>query len=412
MKRVLFIALCLLSVAMFADCINCPSGTTAPGAAAAPTTRFHGFTSESNKYDGVAPTCYTPTANTLNGHLQGINNKLCAVKSILDSLRSTNASQTARIDSIIAAMDSSDAGVEVRLDSIITALMQMYNTSIISSDSSISVTLSTNLLTRVNTYNVRVVDDSVAITSANGLSGTGQSYNPVKLGGTLTQNTTIDGDYDIGLNLRKLYISNKYDTISSTVLFSEYSKVMNKASDFVNDDYGNLFSTIREVKNGTWNMSSYQVKPCNTAIYTDLRMTSGATLLKTGDTSAISYGDLQNVDMGFQGQQTVGGHVTSMRNLTLYAPYKGANSVPFTVYRYISLALPDLNPTPNTTFIVPTDRYAIYQEGKTDKVVFMGVFMLPNLPVYASDGAAAADTAFPSGGAYLITGSTVLHIKP
>ena len=116
--------------------------------------------------------------------------------------------------------------------------------------------------------------------------------------------------------------------------------------------------------------------------------------------------------MGFQGQQTVGGHVTSMRNLTLSGPYKGANSVPFTVYRYISLALPDLNPTPNTTFIVPTDRYAIYQEGLTDKVVFKGVFMLPNLPVYASDGAAAADTAFPSGGAYLITGSTVLHIKP
>ena len=230
-------------------------------------------------------------------------------------------------------MDSSDAGVEVRLDSIITALMQMYNTSIISSDSSISVTLSTNSLTRVNTYNVRVVDDSVAITSANGLSGTGQSYNPVKLGGTLTQNTTIDGDYDIGLNPRKLYISNKYDTISSTVLFSEYSKVMNKASDFVNDDYGNQFSTIREVKNGTWNMSSYQVKPCNASIYTDLRMTSGATLLKTGDTSAIGYGDLQNVGMGFQGQQTVGGHVTSMRNLTLNGPYKGANSVPFTVYR-------------------------------------------------------------------------------
>ena len=122
---------------------------------------------------------------------------------------------------------------------------------------------------------------------------------------------------------------------------------MNKASDFASDDYGNKFSTIREVKNGTWNMSSYQVKPCNTVIYTDLRMTSGATLLKTGDTSATGFGDLENVGMGFQGQQTVGGHVTSMRNLTLSAPYKGANSVPFTVYRYVSLALQDLNPTPH-----------------------------------------------------------------
>lgn len=40
------------------------------------------------------------------------------------------------------------------------------------------------------------------------------------------------------------------------------------------------------------------------------------------------------------------------------------------------------------------------------------VALFATLPAYADDAAAAADGALPSKAAYLITGSTVLHIKP
>ena len=38
--------------------------------------------------------------------------------------------------------------------------------------------------------------------------------------------------------------------------------------------------------------------------------------------------------------------------------------------------------------------------------------IVSTIPVYASDAAAVADTNFPSGNFYTITGSTVIHVKP
>ena len=104
-----------------------------------------------------------------------------------------------------------------------------------------------------------------------------------------------------------------------------------------------------------------------------------------------------------------------MRNLTLSPIYKGANSVPYTVYRYVSLAISDLtqvNGIPSS-WIVPTVRYAIYQEGETDRVwLNSAIIVAPNLPIYADDAAAVADTAFPSGGLYKTTGSVTVRCKP
>ena len=155
-------------------------------------------------------------------------------------------------------------------------------------------------------------------------------------------------------------------------------------------------------------------KPTSNVLSTDLRLTSGATLLKTGDTSAISFGDVANTEMIFDAQNTTGGNITSMRNLTLYPIYKGSNSLPFTNYRYVSLAIADItqNNNANGKWIVPTKRFAIYQEGETDMNQFNGVMVLPNLPIYADDAAAVADTAFPSGGLYKTTGSVVVKCKP
>ena len=70
MKRLLFILAFIYTTAISAQCLNCPNGITAPGAGASPSVKFNGYTSEVKYYDGIKPTCYTPTANTLNGHLQ------------------------------------------------------------------------------------------------------------------------------------------------------------------------------------------------------------------------------------------------------------------------------------------------------------------------------------------------------
>ena len=236
MKRILFIVLSVYSIIGYSQCVNCPSGTTAPGAAASPTTRFNGYTSEVNKYDGTTPTCYTPTANTLNGHLQGINLKLCSIKSTLDSLRAYDANNTVRLDSIINAMDSSTIDIDVRLDSIILALGQFYNTVIVSSDNSLNVSVDT--IGNEVTYDLTVENDSVAVTTGNGMTGNGKPYNPIKLGGTVTENTTLTGDKDLNFNIRKGYFINKYDTIQSNLLLAEYTSKYNDLTDFVSGDVG------------------------------------------------------------------------------------------------------------------------------------------------------------------------------
>jgi len=395
------------------NCPTCPKGLTAPSSISSPQQGFNGYTSEVNKYDGTTQNCYSPTANTLNGHLKGINNALCDLQELIDSLSTVindnDSTALAGLDSLQVQVDS----ITSRLDSIVTALGQFYNTSVISSDSSLNV--SSSVTGDVITFNLSVDNDSIEIDSGNGLSGNGRNATPVKLGGTVTENTTLTGDKSLNFNIQQGYFYNKYDTIQNNLLLAEYTSKYNEASDFVIDDIGVRMTSIRDVRNGTWNLSSYEVKPTSNVLSTDLRLTSGATLLKTGDTTAISFGDVVNTEMIFDAQNTTGGHITSMRNLTLSPIFKGANTLPFTVYRYVSLVLNDLTQAGGDTaqWIVPTDRYAIYQEGETDKVwLESAIIVAPNLPVYADDAAAVADTAFPSGGLYKTTGSVALKVKP
>ena len=221
MKRLVFIATLFYVLNVSAQCLNCPNGITAPGAGASPSVKFNGYTLEVKYYDGIKPTWYTPTANTLNGHLKEINNKLCQLKSVIDSLRTNDSSAFAQIDSI-----------QSRIDSIVVALGQMYNTSVVSSDSSIRVSVSTNLTTRVNTFNLAVVNDSVAGNSINAITGTGQSFNPYKLGGALTENTTITGDKELNINSFILRLTQNNPTTYHSLFEFNPLKNYTQKSDF------------------------------------------------------------------------------------------------------------------------------------------------------------------------------------
>jgi hypothetical protein len=409
MKRVLFIALLLVNAITFADCINCPKGTTAPGAAASPTTRFNGYTSEVNKYDGTAQNCYSPTANTLNGHLKGINNALCDLQELIDSLSTViddnDSTALAGLDSLQVQVDS----ITIRLDSIVTALGQFYNTSVISSDSSLNV--SSSVTGDVITFNLSVDNDSIEIDSGNGLSGNGRNATPVKLGGTLTENTTISGNVSF-TGIVNAFTINQTDSTNTNTLFSvNQFKKYTTLADFGEFYFGASLSKKSIIGTGTFDLSSGNARLFGNEVNHKLKLVSGSVIKKTGDTSAISFGDVCNLDVIFDAAETNGGNITSMRNLTLYPIYKGANVSPFTVYRYVSLALTDLNL--GGIWATPTDRYAIYQEGQTDKVwLESAIIVAPNLPVYADDAAAVADTTFPSGGLYKTTGSVAVKCKP
>ena len=404
MKRLLFILAFIYTTAISAQCLNCPNGITAPGAGASPSVKFNGYTSEVKYYDGIKPTCYTPTANTLNGHLQGINNRLCQLKTTIDSLRVNDSSAFAQIDSI-----------QNRIDSIVDALGQFYNTSVISSDSSVRISIATNPITRVNTFNLKVMDDSVAVTALNGISGNGQSYNPLKLGGTFTENTTITGNKEFNMNSYIFRLTQNDPTTYHNLLEISQLKNYTQNSDFSTFSEGLSAKKTSTVSNGTFNLFTLQNSLHGHDVTHKLTMSNSAIILKTGDTSTIGYGDVANLDLTYDGQSSTGGHITSMRNLTLYPIHKGSNTLPFSVYRYVSLAISDLtqvNGTPSG-WIVPTVRYAIYQEGETDRVwLNSAIIVAPNLPIYADDAAAVADTAFPSGGLYKTTGSVVLKVKP
>lgn len=408
MKRLLFLILSVYTLSGYSQCANCPSGTTAPGAAAAPSVKFHGYTSEVNKYDGVAPTCYTKTANTLNGHLQGINNALCDLQDLIDSLETvinTNDSTTiANIDSLQIEINNAND----RLDSIVTALGQFYNTNIVSSDSSIDVT--STVVGEVIKFDLSVVNDSLELDSGNGLSGNGRAATPFKLGGTLTENTTLTGNKSLNNIVNAFTVRQTDSTNTNTLLDVRHFKKYNSISDFDFFYFGSYVEKKSIVAGGTYNLSAADARLFGSAFNHNLKLASSTILKKTGDTTAISFGDVCNLDVSFDAQETNGGNITSMRNLTLYPIYKGANVSPFSVYRYVSLALYDLNL--GGVWATATDRYAIYQEGATDKNQFNGLMIMPNLTSYANDAAAAADTDLPSGGFYLITGSTAIHAKP
>lgn len=127
MRYIIAILLAIASTTAQAQCVGCPPLTsdTIPNVPC----NFNGQTSSVTQYNGVTPTCYTPTNVSLNGHLQGINNAFCAIRNKVDSLLNNQQD----CDSILLAF-------EAQLDSV-AGLINYYD--VISTDSSVTVTRDT-----------------------------------------------------------------------------------------------------------------------------------------------------------------------------------------------------------------------------------------------------------------------------
>lgn len=171
-----FICICTLvlctMVNSFGQCVGCPGSLTAPGSLAPPTATFNGHTSEVHTYDGSTPSCYLPVSNTLNGHLEGIENALCKLRDSIGINYEKDSIALSKIDSLIDV-------VNLLRDSLPNAV------GIISSDGSVTVSYTT--IGDSTTYDLTFVANG----AVNGLYLDGSI---IKQGSQLVENTYIDGD--------------------------------------------------------------------------------------------------------------------------------------------------------------------------------------------------------------------------
>lgn len=212
------------------------------------------------------------------------------------------------------------------------------------------------------------------ISTTNGLNGVGSPLSPIKLGGELTQNTTIDGDKELNLLIRVLRLI-QYDENSTyyNLLEVQNKKKYNNTSDFANFNVA-ISGNKKSIIDGVFNLSTIGTALEANSLSHDIEFINNTSSLDKSGVSAIGYGDVCNLSMGFGAQSTEAGHIDSMRNLTLSPIFKGNNSTPFTVDKYVSIAIMDLTQSFGTPsdWVIPTDRYAILQEGATDKNEFYG----------------------------------------
>jgi hypothetical protein len=236
------------------------------------------------------------------------------------------------------------------------------------------------------------------IVTINGISGNGSTATPAKLGGALTENTNIDGNFTVGVNAKKLAITQNNPLSTENLLQVGQVKEYSTNAHFNDSSSFALAAEKKAIIDGVFNLSTLNTSLEANVLSLKLEMTNTSSIDKAA-VETIGYGDVSNLILGITGANTDGGHVDSMRNLTLAPIFKSGNASPFTVDKYISLAIMDITQTTGTPadWIVPTVRYAIYQEGATDINLLNGLLMLTNLPIYADEAAAAS---LPTGQVY------------
>lgn len=105
-KFIISLLVLLCTYYSYSECINCPKSILAPGSAAAPLSGFNGTTGEVTDYTGTPISCFLPASNTLNGVIEGIDNELCELQDLIDSLEAAGVVDSAAIAAIEADIDS------------------------------------------------------------------------------------------------------------------------------------------------------------------------------------------------------------------------------------------------------------------------------------------------------------------
>lgn len=242
-------------------------------------------------------------------------------------------------------------------------------------------------------------------TATNGLTKTS---NNIKLGGTLLENTSITGNYDIYFGNNNYIFGDDATIIGSTVVkfAHKLTKSLNSLPGGFSTNYKNSIFTIDtafslSAGTGLFNDNNltrlyvnnsksiaYSCKAANQASYLQLRGVGTPTLTLTGASGNIatlsnhlSYTQLDN-DTDDAANKAVVSHYSNYNSL-LTAVNTNHNAIT----NFYHLFLSDItNNLPSPSYI--TNKYGIYQEGTTETNVFNGLLRLPNLPTYADEAAA------------------------
>lgn len=217
----------------------------------------------------------------------------------------------------------------------------------------------------------------------NGVSGLGTVVSPIQLGGEVTEDTLLYGEKFLEFNLKQLKLTQP-DPNSGNLL-----EVVNEKNYTLNTDFLNAAVAASLVKessvNGVFNLSTLQQSLFAHNFSHKMIMSNASALNRTGALSG--WGDVANMLAGFDGQTTGAGQIDSMVNLNLAPIFKGDNATPFTVTNYKSINLSDLTQATGTParWIIASNRWAIYQEGATDKNEFYGEIIYHGALTVASD---------------------------
>ena len=243
-----------------------------------------------------------------------------------------------------------------------------------------------------------------------------------KLGGTLLENTSFNGNYDFYFGNRNYIFGDDSSLINSTGL--KFAHKLTKA-------LGNLtggFST--NYKHSTFTINSDFNLPGGQALFNDNNLTT----LYVNNSKAIPFSSKMAGQTSYFQFRGEGIHTLTMSNkddgsalgilanhmsvlmldnltndaaniatVSRFANYasvivsKNINQNKITDFCHVFLA--DItNNLANPSYV--TNSWGIYQEGIVEKNYFAGeIFMLPNLPVYA-DNAAATSGGLPKGALY------------
>ena len=205
------------------------------------------------------------------------------------------------------------------------------------------------------------------VTTINGLQGNGKTTNPIKLGGTLVEDTAIVGNFNIQKTIRNFFLLKHVDSFkSNNNLFSVSDRTdYDTPAEFTSarNVYGNSFSKKTVFKGGTYALNpSFNISAHTFSHNIELDATSSIT------SNSISYDTLHNI-MCLQNLNDIitNRPIGALSNITVERVYSAQATKP-TIDNNVGLLI-----RRQRGYGVPINNsFAIYQEGTDDINRFFG----------------------------------------
>lgn len=227
-----------------------------------------------------------------------------------------------------------------------------------------------------------------AVSTENGISGNGTSGNKVRLGGTLNQNTTLDGAYDLAMTLQLLDIKRKLTTYigGKSLTFAEDTITQDTIpatgeSHFSYQSRKNIF-----FDNVTYDFNTRNIQIDNT--FNELTIGGDSAVLQNALDNASGQ-NIYTIINAFFGNKIDANNVSidteSLVNIFSDGIFANSQLGTVNVDSYYHLYLRDTDAGSPGTYIIPTQAYAIFQEGADDDSFFYGLVTFDQAIVVPSD---------------------------